>query len=101
MSKCTKIKCLKLNAHKFQKIGDNGNILFVHVGKDEIHKYMQYEVSKTVCVGSVANHRKVPKWLLLTTMCQNDKIFDVYMSQSQFGHVCSRGVIFKNWVSVL
>ena len=28
-----------------------GIIAFVYVGRDEIHKYMQYEVSMTVFVG--------------------------------------------------
>ena len=42
----------------------NGYITsFVHVGKEMIHKYTQYEVSMTVCVGNIANQRKVPKWL--------------------------------------
>ena len=31
--------------HKFQKIGYIGIIPFMYVGKEEIHKYMQYEVS--------------------------------------------------------
>ena len=29
----------------------------------EIHKYMQYEVSLTVCMDRTTNQRKVPKWL--------------------------------------
>ena len=37
--------------------------LFVYEGKKEIHKYMQYEVSMTVCMGRIANQRKAPKWL--------------------------------------
>ena len=45
------------------KIGYSGIIPFVHVGKEEIHKYIQYEVSMTVCIGRIANERKVPKWL--------------------------------------
>ena len=36
---------------------------FVYEGKEEIHKYMQYEVSKTVCMDRTTNQRKVPKWL--------------------------------------
>ena len=35
----------------------SGIIPFVHEGKEEIHKYMQYEVRLSV------NPRKVPKWL--------------------------------------
>ena len=38
-------------------------IPFVYIGKEEIYKYMQYEVSMTVYMGRVANQRKVPKWL--------------------------------------
>ena len=48
---------------KLQKKGYSGIIPFVHVVEKEIHKYMQYEVSMTFCVGWIANHRKVPKWL--------------------------------------
>ena len=44
----------------------------MYEGKEEIHKYMQYEVSMTVCVGWITNQRKVPKWLL----------FKNYMSES-------------------
>ena len=54
----------ELYAHKFQKISHRGINLFVYVGKENIHKYMQYEVSVTVCMGRIANQRKVPKWLL-------------------------------------
>ena len=35
----------------------------MYEGKDVIHKYVQYEVSLTVCMGRIANQRKVPKWL--------------------------------------
>ena len=37
--------------------------LFVYEGKEEIHKYMQYQVSMNVYVGLIVNQRKVPKWL--------------------------------------
>ena len=47
----------------FIKKGYSGTIPFVYEGKEEIHKYMQYEVSMTVCVGRIANQIKVPKWL--------------------------------------
>ena len=47
----------------FRKKGYNGIIPFVYVGKEEIHKYMQYVVSMTVCMGRTTNQRKVPKWL--------------------------------------
>ena len=51
------------SGHEFQKIGHSGIISFVYAGKEEIHKYMQYEVSVTVCMGRIANQRKIPKWL--------------------------------------
>ena len=34
----------------------------MYVGKEEILKYMLYEVSVTVCMGRIANQREVPKW---------------------------------------
>ena len=37
--------------------------LHVYEGKEEIHTYMQYEVSMTVCMGRTTSQRKVPKWL--------------------------------------
>ena len=51
------------NAHKFQEKSYSSIIPFVDEGKENIHKYMQYEVSKTVCMGRIANQRKIPKWL--------------------------------------
>ena len=36
---------------------------FVYKGKEEIHKYKQYEVFMTVCMGRIGNQRKVLKWL--------------------------------------
>ena len=47
----------------FRKRGYSGIIPFVYEGKEEIHKYMQYEVSVTVCMGRTTIQRKVPKWL--------------------------------------
>ena len=41
----------------------SGIIPFGYEGKGEIHKYMQYEVSMTVCMGRATNQRKVAKWL--------------------------------------
>ena len=35
----------------------------MYQGKEETHKYMQHEVSITICVGWIGNQRKVPKWL--------------------------------------
>ena len=52
------------NAHKLQKISYSAIIPFVYVGKEEILKYMSYEVSMTVFLGRIANQRKVQKWLL-------------------------------------
>ena len=43
----------------FDKICYSGITPFVYKGKEDIHKYMQYEVSMTVCMGTIANQRKV------------------------------------------
>ena len=43
--------------------GCSGIIPFVCEGKEEIHKYVQYEVFMSVCIGRTTNQRKVPKWL--------------------------------------
>ena len=50
-------------AHKFQKIRFSCIISFDYVGKEEIHKYAQYEVSMLVYMGRIANQRRIPKWL--------------------------------------
>ena len=47
----------------FRKKGYSSIIPFVFEGKEEIHKYMQYEVSMTVSMGRATNQRKVAKWL--------------------------------------
>ena len=52
-----------LSVNKFHKKGYSGIIPFVYEGKEEIRKYVQYEVSMTVCMGRIANQRKLPKWL--------------------------------------
>ena len=39
------------NAHKFEKKCYSGIIPFVYKGKEEIHKYIQYEVYMTVWAG--------------------------------------------------
>ena len=44
-------------------MGYSGIIPLLYEGKEQIHKYMQYEVSMTVCMGSIANQSKEPKWL--------------------------------------
>ena len=46
-----------------RKIGCSGIIPFVYEGKEETHKYVQYEVSMIVCMGRKTNQGKVPKWL--------------------------------------
>ena len=63
-----KFKCLReVESVTFKKMLINfrkgGINPFVYEGKEEMHKYMQYEVSMTVSVGRIANQRKVPKWL--------------------------------------
>ena len=47
----------------FRKKGYSGIIPFVYEGKEEIHKYMQYEIYVIVSTGRTTNQRKVPKWL--------------------------------------
>ena len=44
---------------------------FVYEGKEEIQKYMQNEVSMTVCIGRIANQGKVKNGCYLTTTTQN------------------------------
>ena len=46
---------------RLQSQGYSDIIPFVYEGKEEIHKYMQYKVSMTVCMGSTTNQRKVSK----------------------------------------
>ena len=48
----------------FREKGYSSIIPFVYEVKDKIHKYMQYEVSMTVCMGRATNQRNVVKWLL-------------------------------------
>ena len=47
---------------KFQKIGNSDPIPFVYASKVEISKYVQYDVSMTICRGRMTNQRKTPKW---------------------------------------
>ena len=49
--------------NKFQEKGHSCIVPLAYIGKEDIHKYMQYEASMTVNMGRVANQRKVPKWL--------------------------------------
>ena len=48
-------------------MGYSGIIPFVYIGKEEMHKYMQYKVSMIVYMGRLANQRKVSKWLPFKT----------------------------------
>ena len=60
----------------------------MYEGKDEIHKYMQYEVSITVCMGRIANQRKIPKWLPFKNyMSESLNISCAYM-----GDICTISV---------
>ena len=45
----------------FSKKGYSGIMPFVYVGKEEIHKYVQYGVSLTVHMGRIANQKKSTK----------------------------------------
>ena len=38
-------------------------ISFVYIGKEEIHEYVQYEISITIYMGRIENQKGVPKWL--------------------------------------
>ena len=42
----------------FRKIGHSGIVPLTYIGKEEIQKFMQYEASMTVYVGSTANPKK-------------------------------------------
>ena len=61
MSKHMKFKWLKRSKEKMLinfKKGYSSIIPFVYEGKEEIHKYMQYEASRTVCMGRATNPKK-------------------------------------------
>ena len=61
---CNKYKVyVTIHIGRKAKIGPYGPelIYFVCEGKEEKKKYVQFEVSMTVCMGRTANHRKVPK----------------------------------------
>ena len=57
--------------NKFQEIGHSGIVPFAYTGKEDIHKYVQYEASVTVYMGRAANQRKVPKWYHLK-ICKSE-----------------------------
>ena len=68
MSKHMEFQCLRVVKHKgvkklkiSQNIGYSTIILFMYVGKEEICKYMQYEVSMTVCYGRDSKSKKSTK----------------------------------------
>ena len=45
----------------FTKKVYSGIISFVYMSKEEVHKYMQYEVSMTDYMGRIGNKRKITK----------------------------------------
>ena len=53
----------------------------MYEGKEEMHKYMQYEVSIRVCMGMVANQRKYQYGCHLKTTSQNHYLMCIH------GHV--------------
>ena len=55
----------------YRKKGCSGIIPFVYEGKEEIHKYTQYQVSMTACVGRTTNQRKYQNGCHLKTTSQN------------------------------
>ena len=59
----------------------------VYVGKEEISKYMPYEVSMAAYMDKIASQRKVPKWHL-KTIGQNQTKYEV----SMFKPMTRRGV---------
>ena len=80
MSQHTRFKWVReVEYMHFKKKGYNGIIPFVYEGKEEIHKYMQYQVSMTVCIGRIVNQRKVPKWLPFKNYMSESLNFDVHV----------------------
>ena len=47
--------------NKFWELGHSGIVPFFYTGKEDMHKYMQYDSSMTVYMGRAANQKKVPK----------------------------------------
>ena len=47
---------------------------------------MQYEVSMTVCMGRIANQRKVPKWLPFKNYKSKSLNIDVHILEA-YGHI--------------
>ena len=73
------------NAHKFEKISHSGIIPFVYVAKEEILKYMLYEVSMIAHMGMIKNQRKIPKWLPI----KNCKSESINISCAYMGDMCA------------
>ena len=70
------------NVQKFHKFVWSGNIPFVYIGKEEIHKYG--------CLhGRIANQRKVPKWLQFQNYTSESLIFDVHILGTCV-HICTK-----------
>ena len=69
--------------------GYNDLIPSVYVGKHEIHKYIQYEVSMIIYVGRTANQRKVPKWLQFQN-CKSESLTSWYTNTSGVCTMCTK-----------
>ena len=86
MSEKKRVYEFQENGHKFQRIGYSDIISFVYEGK-EVQKYMQYEVCMTVCMGRIANQRKIAKWLPFKNY--KSETFDVHM-WGIYVHMCTK-----------
>ena len=63
---------------------------FMYVDKEEIHKYMQWEVSMAIFMGRIENQRKILKWLPLKTISLNHYTFGVlYKTRQYTRHACA------------
>ena len=69
------------NAHKFQKISYSGIIPFVYVGKEEILKYMCYEVH----MNRIANQKEILKWLPFKNL--KSELLNIYCAY--IGDICT------------
>ena len=58
-----KSKWISRKCSQIPEKGHSGIILFVYEGKEEMHEYVQYEVSMPVCMGRTTNQGKISKWL--------------------------------------
>ena len=57
------------NAHKFQKKGYSSIIPFMHEGKEDIHKYMQFEVCMAVRMNKLKKGTKMAVRITKYLMC--------------------------------